>query len=131
MIGCLDESNRTIAYAKVQAGAEGERTHRVQAALARLAPATRLRIARPLAYSRRFRTLWVEPIAGTSIGRLSGTRLLQGLNAYGSRWRRFTRWPPSQGPFAGTRSDASGAKPRAWQWFVPTSKCGSPSCCSR
>lgn len=86
VVGCLDGSDRLIGYAKVHAGDEGERTHRVQKALARLAQGlgSGPRIARPLAYSTRHRTLLVEPIVGTPIGQLTGPGLLAGLHAYGA-----------------------------------------------
>lgn len=84
VVGCLDESSRVIAYAKVHAGDEAEGVHRTQDALARVAQGPRLRVARPLAYSKRRRTLLVEPIVGTSIGRLTGAGLLAGLHAYGA-----------------------------------------------
>lgn len=84
VVACLDDSNRLIAYAKVHAGDEGEDVHKTQEALTRVSHDPRLRIARPLAYSKRYRTLLVEPIVGTSIGRLTGAGLLSGLHAYGA-----------------------------------------------
>ena len=97
VMGCLDDSGRVVAYAKVNAGDEGERTHRIQEALARLACGSRLRIARPLAYSRRYRTLVVEPIVGESIRRLTGPRLLAGLHAYGAALATLHSMPPVGG----------------------------------
>jgi aminoglycoside phosphotransferase len=84
VVRCLDESNQVIAYAKVHAGDEGERTHRVQHALVRAARGSSLRLARPLAYSKQHRTLVVEPIVGRAIGSLDGLVLVDGLHAYGA-----------------------------------------------
>ena len=84
VVQCLDESDRTVAYAKVSAGGEGECTLAVQSALSRAATGSRVRIARPLAYSKRHRTLLVEPIAGRPIGSLAGDELAPGLRAYGA-----------------------------------------------
>jgi aminoglycoside phosphotransferase len=84
VVRCLDDSRRTIAYGKVYAGSEGENTLRIQEALARAADGPRLRIARPLAYSTRRKSLLIEPIEGPSIARLPGTQLLSGLHAYGA-----------------------------------------------
>jgi hypothetical protein len=83
VVRCLDDDGRTIGYAKVHAGDEGQRTFRMQEALWEAARASGLRIARPLAYSMPHRTLMVEAIAGPTIGDLSGGELLAGLHAYG------------------------------------------------
>ncbi|MGH3343406.1 MAG: phosphotransferase family protein [Carbonactinosporaceae bacterium] len=93
VVGCLDDASRVIGYAKVHAGDEGERTHRVQETVTRLARGSGLRIARPLAYSRQYRTLLVEPIAGTSIRWLAGAGLLAGLHAYGAALARLHSLP--------------------------------------
>jgi hypothetical protein len=84
VVRCLDESNRVIAYAKVHAGDEGERTHRVQQALVRAARGSSLRLAGPLAYSTQHRTLIVEPIVGRAIAALDPSVLVEGLHAYGA-----------------------------------------------
>lgn len=84
VVRCLDDSNRVFAYAKVHAGDEGERTFRMQGAFERAARGSRLQIARPLGYSKRYRTLMVETMAGPSIGELTGAELLAGLHAYGA-----------------------------------------------
>lgn len=84
VVRCLDESNRVIAYAKIHVGDEGERTFRVQRELERVAKGSRLRVARPLAYSKPHGTLLVESMVGPSIGRLKGHDLLAGLHAYGT-----------------------------------------------
>lgn len=84
VVRCLDGYGHVVAYAKTNAGDQGERTHRIQEDLARRAQGTWLRVARPLAYSKRYRTLVVEPIVGESIRELTGTRLLAGLRAYGA-----------------------------------------------
>ncbi|MGH2778989.1 MAG: phosphotransferase [Actinomycetota bacterium] len=84
VVRCLDDSNRVIAYAKIHVGDEGERTFRMQQELERVAKGSRLRVATPLAYSKRHRTLLVEPIVGPSIGRLKSRDLLAGLHAYGA-----------------------------------------------
>jgi aminoglycoside phosphotransferase len=83
VVRCLDDSDRVVAYAKVHAGDEGERTHRVHSAFSRLTRLSGPRIAQPLAYSERYRTLMVEPIAGPSIQSLAGVGLTAGLHAYG------------------------------------------------
>lgn len=83
VVRCLDDAERVIAYAKVHAGDEGERTHRVHSALSRLTEMTGPRIAQPLAYSTRHRTLLVEPISGPSIRSLAGAELTTALYAYG------------------------------------------------
>jgi aminoglycoside phosphotransferase len=84
VVRCLDDSNRVIAYAKVHAGDDGERTLGAQRALVRAAKGSGLRIANPLAYSKRHRTLVVEEMSGPSIGMLKGAGLLKGLGAYGA-----------------------------------------------
>lgn len=85
VLACLDSADRIVGYARVHAGAEGERTLRTQHALARLAGETRsgLRIAPALAYVKPYRTLVVEPIDGLQLGRLTGIELLTALQAYG------------------------------------------------
>ena len=60
---CLGADGDTVAFAKVYAGDEGERTHAIHTALADAAPGSP-RVARALAYSREYRTLFVEPIEG-------------------------------------------------------------------
>ncbi|MGH2787838.1 MAG: phosphotransferase family protein [Actinomycetota bacterium] len=84
VVRCLDGGNRIVAYAKVHAGREGERTHRAQRAFVRAARASSLQLARPLGYSRQHQTLVVEPIAGRAIGSLHGQTLIDGLHAYGA-----------------------------------------------
>ena len=94
VVRCLDGSGRAIGYAKVHAGDEGERAYRVQWTLARLAEGSDPRVARPLAYAARYRTLLVEPITGTSIRFLTGSALLAGLHAYGAALAGLHRLPP-------------------------------------
>ncbi len=60
---CLGADGDTVAFAKVYAGDEGERTYAIHTALADAAPGSP-RVARALAYSREYRTLFVEPIEG-------------------------------------------------------------------
>ena len=84
VVRCLDDDNRTIGYAKVHAGDEGQRTFRVQSAFWKAALGSRLRIARPLAYSVDHRTLLVETVVGQTIGELRGAELSAGLHAYGA-----------------------------------------------
>jgi aminoglycoside phosphotransferase len=84
VVRCLDDSNRVIGFAKVRAGDEGERTFRIQGAIERAARDSRLRIARPLSYSKQYRTLLVEAMVGRSIGELRGAELVAGLHAYGA-----------------------------------------------
>jgi len=84
VVRCLDEDNHTIGYAKVHAGDEGQRTFRMQSAFWKAARGSRLRIARPLAYSVDHRTLLVETVVGQTIGELRGAELLAGLHAYGA-----------------------------------------------
>jgi hypothetical protein len=84
VVRCLDDDCRTIGYAKVHAGDEGQRTYLLQSAFWEAAQDSKLRIARPLAYSAHHRTLMVEAIAGPTIGELSGGELLTGLHAYGA-----------------------------------------------
>jgi aminoglycoside phosphotransferase len=83
VVRCLDDADRVVAYAKVHADDEGERTHRVHSAFSRLTRLSGPRIAQPLAYSEQYRTLLVEPIAGPSIRSLAGVGLTTGLQAYG------------------------------------------------
>jgi Ser/Thr protein kinase RdoA (MazF antagonist) len=94
VVRCLDDSDRVVAYAKVHAGDEGERTHRVHSALSRLTRVSGPRIAQPLAYSTQYRTLLVEPIAGTSIRCLAGVGLATGLHAYGAALATLHSLPP-------------------------------------
>jgi Ser/Thr protein kinase RdoA (MazF antagonist) len=94
VVRCLDDDGRTIGYAKVHAGDEGQHTFRIQEALWEAARASGLRIARPLAYSMPHRTLMVEAIAGPTIGELSGYELLAGLHAYGVALATLHSLPP-------------------------------------
>lgn len=94
VVRCLDDADRVVAYAKVHADEEGERTHRVHTALSRLTRGAGPRIARPLAFSGRHRTLLVEPIAGPSIGSLTGAERAAGLRAYGVALARLHSLPP-------------------------------------
>jgi Ser/Thr protein kinase RdoA (MazF antagonist) len=84
VVRCLDDDNRTIAYAKVHAGDEGHRTFRMQNAFWEAARGSRLRIARPLVYSVVHRTLLVETVVGQTIGELGGAAMPAGLHAYGA-----------------------------------------------
>jgi aminoglycoside phosphotransferase len=84
VLRCLDGSDRIIAYAKVHAGDDGERTHGAQRALVAAARGSGLPLARPLAYSEQHRTLLVEPMVGRSVRRLRGRELPAGLYAYGA-----------------------------------------------
>jgi Ser/Thr protein kinase RdoA (MazF antagonist) len=97
VVECLDDSGQVVAYAKVHAGDEGERTYRIQELLARRAQGAWLRTARPLAYSKQFRTLVVEPIVGESVRRLKGARLLAGLRAYGAALAALHSVPVNDG----------------------------------
>ena len=97
VVECLEDSGQIVAYAKVNAGDEGERTYRIQEVLARSAQSSRLQIARPLAYSKQFRTLMVEPIVGESIRSLTGARLLAGLRAYGAALATLHSVPVNDG----------------------------------
>jgi aminoglycoside phosphotransferase len=94
VVRCLDDAGQVVAYAKVHAGDEGERTHRVHSALSRLTEIAGPRIARPLAYSTRHHTLMVEPIAGTSIRFLAGAERAVGLYAYGVALAKLHTLPP-------------------------------------
>jgi hypothetical protein len=94
VVRCLDNDNRTIGYAKVHAGDEGQRTFRTQSALWEAARHSGLRIARPLAYSSQHRTLMVEAMVGPTIGELSGAALLAGLRAYGAALATLHSLPP-------------------------------------
>ena len=98
VVRCLDESNEVIAYAKVHAGDEGERTHRVQQALVRAARGSSLRLARPIAYSKKHRTLVVEPIVGRAIGSLDGSKMDEGLHAYGAALASLHSLPLTEMP---------------------------------
>ena len=97
VVECLDDSGQIVAYAKVHAGDEGERTYRIQGDLARRAQSAWLRIAQPLAYSKQLRTLVVEPIVGESIRSLTGVRLLAGLRAYGAALATLHSVPVNDG----------------------------------
>lgn len=68
-VRCLDESGRTVAYAKVYAGEEGERASRVHETLTRVhrPDDPELRLPRSLAYSRQHRTLLVEALNGSPV----------------------------------------------------------------
>lgn len=93
VVGCLDDSDRVVAYAKVHAGDEGERTHRVHTTFSRLTREAGPRIAQPLAYSMQYRALLVEPIEGPSIRYLTGARLAKALHAYGVALARLHSLP--------------------------------------
>jgi aminoglycoside phosphotransferase (APT) family kinase protein len=84
VVRCLDDSDRLLAYGKVHAGDGAERAHKIHQALVRAAHGSHLRVPRVLAYSRRHRTVLVEPVVGRSIGQLSAPALLDGLRAYGA-----------------------------------------------
>ena len=75
---CLGADGDTVAFAKVYAGDEGERTHAIHTALADAAPGSP-RVARALAYSREYRTLFVEPIEGAPVAALADGELERGL----------------------------------------------------
>jgi len=68
-VACLDESGRTVAYAKTYAGEEGGRAARVHALLTEALPADDpcLRVPRSVAYSPRLRTLVVEAVEGATL----------------------------------------------------------------
>jgi Ser/Thr protein kinase RdoA (MazF antagonist) len=91
---CLDDDDRTIGYAKIHAGAEGQRTFRMQSTLWEGARGSGLRIARPLAYSMQHRTLMVEAMVGPTIGELRGGELSAGLHAYGAALATLHSLPP-------------------------------------
>lgn len=93
VVRCLDDAGRVVAYAKVHAGDEGERTHRVHSALARLTRVAGPRIAQPLAYSGHHRALVVEPIEGTSIRGLAGADRVTGLHGYGAALAKLHSLP--------------------------------------
>jgi Phosphotransferase enzyme family len=80
-VRCLDEGERTVAYAKVYAGEEGERARRVHETLTRALPAddAQLRLPRALAYSARHRTLIVEPVEGVRLEAVGYRRLGRAL----------------------------------------------------
>lgn len=84
VVRCLDDSDRVLAYGKVHAGSDAERAHEIHEELVRATHGSRLRVPRILAYSRRHGTVLVEPVVGSSIGRLEGAELLDGLRAYGA-----------------------------------------------
>jgi aminoglycoside phosphotransferase (APT) family kinase protein len=107
VVACLDDSSRVIAYAKVHEGDEGERAHRLHRAFARVAANSGPRIARPIAYSHRYRTQLVEPVIGTSVHELAGAGLLAGLHAYGVALARLHSLPPD-----GVRADGRDALER-------------------
>jgi Ser/Thr protein kinase RdoA (MazF antagonist) len=94
VVRCLDDSGRVVAYAKVHADDDGEHTSRVHHAFSRLTRESGPRIAQPLVYSSRHRTLLVEPIEGPSIRSLTGTDLTAGLHAYGVALARLHSLPP-------------------------------------
>jgi aminoglycoside phosphotransferase len=81
---CLDDAHRVVAYAKVHAGDEGERTYRAHRALWRRADGSGLQISRPIAYSEPGRALLVAPVEGIAISQLRGPELLEGLERYGA-----------------------------------------------
>ena len=66
---CLDRAGRTLAYAKVYAGDEGERAGHVHDTLTRALPDDDpdLRLPRSLAYSPPHRTLLIEAVEGTPL----------------------------------------------------------------
>lgn len=94
VVRCLDESDQVVAYAKVHADDDGERTHRVHRAYSRLTRESGPRIAQPLAYSEQHRILVVEPITGPSIRNLTGGELAAGLHAYGAALAHLHSLPP-------------------------------------
>jgi aminoglycoside phosphotransferase len=85
---------RGIAFAKVYAGSEGERTSRVHAALAaRAGGDAALAVAPALGYSRRYRTLLMQPVAGRPVAELAGAELERGLRALGAALAALHRAP--------------------------------------
>ncbi|MGH2987517.1 MAG: phosphotransferase [Solirubrobacterales bacterium] len=95
---CVGEDGTAIAFAKVYAGDEGERTHRVHRELAEGgAGESAVRVARAVAYSREYRTLFVEPIEGRPIAELRAGELEQGLGGLGRALGALHRRPPPGG----------------------------------
>ena len=88
---CLDEAGEVVAYAKVYADDEGERTYGVHDSLWRSLPASdpHLRIPRPIAYSAAHRTLLVESIGGRRIAELDIGERRAGLGRLGAALAAF------------------------------------------
>ena len=80
-VRCLDDTERTVAFAKVYAGEDGQRASRVHETLTRQLPAddSHLRLPRALAYSTRHRTLIVEAVEGLALGAAGYRRLGRAL----------------------------------------------------
>jgi aminoglycoside phosphotransferase (APT) family kinase protein len=90
---CVAGDGRAIAFAKAYAGEEGERTHRIHAALAEAG----VPVARSLAYSQEYRTLFLEPIDGRAVADLDSDELESGLGALGAALGALHRRPAPDG----------------------------------
>ena len=83
---CVDESARTVAFAKVSAGAGAARARQIATGLpaSGAAGTGALRLPRALSASEDCRALLMEPLAGTPLAALGGARLegaVRGLGA--------------------------------------------------
>jgi hypothetical protein len=82
---CLDHAGNILAYAKVYAGDEGERSYAIHAELWRqLQAGPHLRVPRALAYLETYKTLLLEPIRGHHAAALDGAVLEQATRGFGA-----------------------------------------------
>lgn len=112
VVRCLDDADQVVAYAKVHSGDEGEHTYQVHSAIAGLARSAGPRIAQPLAYSKRHRTLVVEPVTGPSVRVLTGAERARGLHEYGAALAKLHSLP-GDGMAPGRRDELARLRYRA------------------